>query len=597
MTSVTVGDRRAALALGAAAALTFALLGPALHAAPGLGGEADGYDGLAQRMADGLDAGDPYHPYGVPLLLLAVMQCGLDAFAAGRLVAAIAAGTLVGASFLLLRRVVSPLAASLATVATATAEITFVNAQLASSDMPAAAFVALALLGWCRVADRTPARAARSFACACLAFGLALACRPSSLFVAAGALPLLVGVPWRTVLARCILGGAATTLGLAPHWLAQRIWGAGPPHPGNLANLVLKYRFDFDYDRIAALDREAIQADLREHWFEYLQRGLGDVWALFTHDIARCLVQPPAGWPTTALALVLTTAVLSGLVRDRGARVLALAALGYGVLLALTFTPVDRMLLPLLPAVLPLLLAAARAIGPRAALATAALTLLATLSALPGVLQRFAEAQTTEPFAAMRGLLAREGRPLIFLGDVGRTGDVPGALLIGTFAGWRGREPADQVAWLREQIERHHPDYVVYSRVRSAELLAHVRAATLPDGWTIERDDAVFVLRVPPPDHGDWGVAITSAGDEQVLSFRVPSLPGAPRLAHGAFVARAADGTTQLLPATAAGDGAFELRLPAGSLRGELQLTPMVLAEPGGFLRGAPLTHTFADAR
>ena len=33
-------------------------------------------------------------------------------------------------------------------------------------------------------------------------------------------------------------------------WIAERIWGAGPPHPGNAANLVLKYRFDFDYDQV-----------------------------------------------------------------------------------------------------------------------------------------------------------------------------------------------------------------------------------------------------------------------------------------------------------------------------------------------------------
>ena len=360
---------------------------------------------------------------------------------------------------------------------------------------------------------------------------------------------------------------------------------------------MLKYRLGFDYDRIGTMSEAAIHADLREHWPEYLQRGLGDVWQLFTRDLAFCVAVPPVAWLTTALALLLTAALLLGLVTgDRGARALALAGLAYGTLLGFTFLPVDRMLLPLLPALLPLLLGTMRGRA-RPALAIAAATLLTTLLALPAAVQRFAHLQLTEPLAAMQELLVREGRPLIFVSDVARATDVPGALVLVAFPGWRGLPPTDQVAWLRDQVERSHPDYVVYTRARSAELLANVRAE-LPAGWTIERDDAVCVLRVPPPDLGDWNVTVVRRGDDDVLSFRVPPLAGSPTIAHGAFAARAADGKTELLPATPLGDGAFEVVLPPGSpVRGEQQLTPVVLAEPGGYLRGAPFVHTFPERR
>lgn len=614
MTTPTASDcathsRRQALLLGVGVALAFALLGPWLHPAAGVGGEMDDYEGRALRMANGGQAGDPYHPYGVPLLILGLMQCGLGPLAAGRLLAALAAGALVAASHGLLRAFVGPRTALLGALAVATAGITFDNAQLASSDMPAAAFVALALLGWQHAATNGPQPAglvrgasappaSRVVFAAFVAFGLALACRPSSLFVAAGALPLFVFVPWRTALARLGLAGIGTALGLAPHWLAQRLWGAGPPHPGNAANLVLKYRLGFDYDRIGQMDAAAIQQDLREHWFEYLQQGLGDVVSLLTHDLARSLANGVHGGSAVAIALVLTAALLLGLAtRDRRHHVLALAGLAYAALLGLTFTPVDRMLLPLLPTAVPLLLAAGARIGSHAAAALGALVLATTLAALPGAVHRFADLQVDAHLLAMRERVQRDGRPLVFLCDFGRTGDVPGALLLATFGGWRGLAAEAQLAWLRTQVERHHADYVVYSSARSAELLATLRASTLPDGWTIERDDAVFVLRVPPPAVlGDWQTRVVRDGNEHVLTFTVPPLPNGGIVASAGFVVRSPDGATQLLPAAKRADGCYELRVPATpTLVGLHGLTPVIVAEPGGVIRGTPLEHTFTN--
>lgn len=590
---------RTALLLGVAAALVFALLGPWLHPAAGLGGEMDDYEGRALRMANGENAGDPYHPYGVPLLILGAMQFGLGPLAAGRLISALAAGVLVAACHRLLCTFVGPRTALLGALAVATTGITFDNAQLASSDLPAAAFVALALLGWQRAAvDARTGLAARATFVAFVAFGLALACRPSSLFVAAGALPLFAFVPWRTALARLGLAIGGTALGLSPHWLAQRVWGAGPPHLGNAANLVLKYRLGFDYDRIGQMDAAAIEQDLREHWLEYLQQGLGDVASLFSHDLARCLAGAAHGGVAVVIALALTAALLLGLAtRDRRHLVLALAGLAYAALLGLTFTPVDRMLLPLLPTTMPLLLAAGARFGPRAAAALGALVLATTLASLPGAVQRFADLQVDAHLLAMRERVQRDGRPLVFLCDFGRTGDVPGALLLATFGGWRGLAADAQLAWLRAQVERHHADYVVYSRARSAELLATLRMARLPDGWTIERDDAVFVLRVPPPAVlGDWQTGVVRDGNEHVLSFRVPTLPHGGVVASAGFVVRSPDGTTQLLPAAKRADGGYELRVPvAPTLVGLHGLTPVVVAEPGGVIRGTPLEHTFAN--
>lgn len=592
-------DLRAALLLGAVVALVFALLGPWLHPAAGVGGEMDDYEGRAMRMANGEAAGDPYHPYGSSLLILAAMQFGLGPLAAGRLVSALAAGVLVAASHRLLRAFVGPRTAGIGAFAVATTEITFANAMLASSDLPAAAFVAVALLGWQRTAaDARATIAARATFAAGVAFGLALACRSSSMFVAAGALPLFVCVPWRTALARLAATGLGTGLGVAPHWLAMRVWGAGPPHPGNAANLVLKYRLGFDYDRIGQMDAAAIDQDLREHWIEYLQSGLGDVWALFTHDLARGIAAGAQGIAATILAVVLTTALLLGLAtRDRRQHVLALAGLAYATLLGLTFTPVDRMLLPLLPAIVPLLLAAGARLQPRVGTALAGIALATTLASLPGAMQRFADQQVDAHFAAMRERVQREGRPLVFLCDFGRTGDVPGALLLATFAGWRCLAADAHVAWLRDQVERHHADYVVYSRARSHDLLATLRSAALPAGWTIERDDAVFVLRVPPPPVlGDWQTRVVRDGNEHVLSFQVPPLPNGGVVASAGFVVRSPDGATQLLPAAKRADGCYELRVPAApTLVGVHGLTPVVIAEPGGVIRGTPLEHTFRN--
>lgn len=592
------GGRTAAV-LGIATAAILIACGPSIHPCAGVGGEMDDYDGRALRMGRGEDGSSHYHPYGVPLLILSVMQTGLGALAAGRVVSSIASGLLVTAACMLLLRFVRRTPAVLAALAIATSEITFTNAVLASSDMPAAAFVALALLAWQHAAATArTALAARATFAAGVALGLAMACRTSSLFVAAGALPLLALVPWRMAIARITLTGVGAALGLAPHWIAERIWGAGQSHPGNAANLVLKYRLGFDYDRIGQMDAAAIQQDLREHWFEYLQRGLGDVWTLLTNDLARALTTSAPGLVTTMLAVVLTIALLLGLVtRDRRQHTLALAGLAYAALLGLTFTPIDRMLLPLLPATVPLLLAAGARVGPRVATAVAALVLATTLASLPRAVQNFAGLQVDEHFAAMRERVQRDGRPLVFLCDFGRTGDVPGALLLATFAGWRGLATDAQLAWLRDQVERHHADYVVYSRARSHELLATLRSAALPAGWTIERDDAVFVLRVPPPPVvGDWQTRVIRDGNEHVLSFQVPPLPNGGVVASAGFVVRSPDGATQLLPAVKRPDGGYELRVPvAPTLVGAHGLTPVVIAEPGGVIRGTPLEHTFTN--
>lgn len=214
------GGRTAAV-LGIATAAILIACGPSIHPCAGVGGEMDDYDGRALRMGRGEDGSSHYHPYGVPLLILSVMQTGLGALAAGRVVSSIASGLLVTAACMLLLRFVRRTPAVLAALAIATSEITFTNAVLASSDMPAAAFVALALLAWQHAAATArTALAARATFAAGVALGLAMACRTSSLFVAAGALPLLALVPWRMAIARITLTGVGAALGLAPHWIA-----------------------------------------------------------------------------------------------------------------------------------------------------------------------------------------------------------------------------------------------------------------------------------------------------------------------------------------------------------------------------------------
>jgi hypothetical protein len=592
-------DRRdtwLAVGIGLGSAAVFTLLGAWLHQAAGLGGEMDDYDGRALRMANGIEAGDPYHPYGMPLAMLAGIRCGLDALAAGRLVAALGGGALLAATYLLCRAWTNRTAAVLTTLAAAASEIVVVNAQLAASDMPAAGLLALALLGWQRTAASSTTAVGRCLL-AGVAFGAALACRQSSLFVFAGMLPVLIAVPWRVAAVRTTATAVGAAIGWLPHLVAQRAYGAGPPHPGNAANLVLKYRFDFDYERIGRMDAAAIADDLRQHWPEYLQRGLVDVADLFAHQLARCLALLPTTWMAIAVSLAGTSALLLGLLRGpRDCRVLALAGLGYGALLALTFTPIDRLLLPLLPALLPLALAAAARGGQRVTLATAMSLAGVAVAALSPAVQRFLAMQVDVHLLRMRELVAQERRPLVFVCDFGRMGDVPGGMVVSTPASWRGLDPAGQREWLRELVARHHADYVVCSRCRSHELLANVRAGELPDGWQLVRDDETFVLRMPPPDLGAWQTAVVHDDAGWAVKFRVPALaPGAKVTLVGCAV-RDAAGATQLSPAAEQADGSWLLRLPDSSaLRGEFQFTPMVAAEPGGILRGATVTHTFGD--
>ena len=592
-------DRRdtwLAIAIGIGGAALFTLLGLWLHQAAGLGGEMDDYDGRALRMANGIDAGDPFHPYGVPLAMLAGMRCGLDALAAGRLVAALGGGALLAATYLLCRAWTNRTAALLTTLAAAATEIVFVNAQLAASDMPAAGLLALALLGWQRTAA-SPNRDAGRCLLAAVAFGAALACRQSSLFVFAGALPLLIAVPWRTAVVRAAATVVGTALGWLPHLVALQVYGAGPPHPGNAANLVLKYRLDFDYERIGRMDAAAIADDLRQHWPEYLQRGLVDTGDLFARQLARCLALLPTTWLAIAVSLAGTTALLLGLLRGRrDGRVLALAGLGYGALLALTFTPIDRLLLPLLPALLPLALAAAARGGQRLALATAILLAGVAVAALPTAMHRFAAMQVDVHLQRMRDLVAQERRPLVFVTDFGRMGDVPGGMVVSTYAGWLGRDPAGQLQWLRELVARHHADFVVYSRYRSNALLATVRSSELPDGWQIVRDDETFVLRIPPPDLAAWRTTVVHDEAGWAVTFRIPPLAPGAKIALVGCAVRDAAGATQLSPAAEQADGSWLLRLAANAaLRGEFQFTPMVAAEPGGIQRGATVTHKFGD--
>lgn len=592
-------DVRIAMLLALTCTIVFVVLGAVLHRTSGVGGELDDYEGRALRMANGLDAGDPFHPYGVPLAILAGVHCGLSALAAGRLVSALGAGALIAATYLLCRSWAGRGTALLMISALATAEIVVVNAQLASSDMPAAGLLAIALSCWQRLANDTDTVGARRCFVGFLAFGLAVACRQASLLVFGGVLPLLLFVPRRTAVARlaCALFGIG--IGLLPHIVASRLFGVGPPHPGNAANVVLKYGLSFDFERFNRMDVDAIYADLHAHWLEYLQRGLADLPGLFVQQLASSIALLPTPYLAVPLSLLLTAALLAGLLRsDRGTRVLAWSALTYGTLLSLTFTASDRFLLPLLPALLPLTLAAAGRLGRAPAFAMA--TLLTTVSTvmLPDALRRFVEMQVDDRLTTLRELVQVERRPLVFLTDFSHRAGVSGALLVDRLAGWRSRPPSEQVAWLLDRVATANADYVVaYGRASLAEFVARVRSATLPDGWRILRDDAVFVLRIPPtPSLGDWQTQVVRASAEHVMTFRVPALPSGAEVVAASIFVMDPTGETQILPAARRTDGAYEVRAPTIPRPvGKYVVTPIVLVEPGGMLRGAPLAVSLTD--
>ncbi|MCA8950744.1 MAG: glycosyltransferase family 39 protein, partial [Planctomycetes bacterium] len=247
-------DRFWVAALALAAIAFYAGLGALLHPFAIPGPEWDGYVARARDLASGGTGYSATHPYGLPVLLAGLQLAGLDAFVAGRLVAAVAGGVLVAATCRLARDYVGWPAALVGALAVGVTGVVCEHAMLACSDMPAAGALAFALVCWSAAARRSDA-ALGPVALGGVGVGLAMAFRFPSLFAAAGLLVLLATGPWSRRALRALAAGAGAVLGLLPQlWASARASGALFGND-NWRNLVFKYQHGFDL-RLAVLERD-----------------------------------------------------------------------------------------------------------------------------------------------------------------------------------------------------------------------------------------------------------------------------------------------------------------------------------------------------
>lgn len=588
-----------AAALGIAIAATFVAMGRLLHPMLSTDGEADNYVGRAVAMAAGQPAGDPFHPYGVSLLMWLGVECGFDAFAVGRAISAVGAGLMVAGCYLLLRTWTGRAPALIASLAVATADIVLIQGQLASSDMLAAGLMTLCLLAWVRAA---PSARDRLWTCGLggLCLGLAIACRHAAGFYVFGVLPLLLCRPWWRGARRGLMAAAGIAVGVLPDLWAQMHWGSGIDRGGNLACIVLKYHYHYDFEVMRQLTRAQVLGDLAAAWPDYLWRGVQDVGELFSSGLSRALVSSRSGVVAVVLTVACTVALLLGLFgRDRGKRVLACAGIAYGCLLALTYTASGRFLLPLLPVIVPLLLAALAAL-PRAALTTtigAAMLLLFTVTAAPAALARFGRAHPTQEAAWAAELVAAAHRPLVILADFWQIDELHGCWIDSTLMNWK--DSADEGVWSRlaRLVRRRGADLVMLSRDRSPRLVERLLATPPPAGYSLVPQEHLLLIRCDLGTGAQaWPAQARHDAAGYQLEFTPGDLPEGAIIVSAAFLACDPGGAWIAVGASREADGRFAVHLPA-ALRmapGTWRFHPALFMQPGGLLRGQPIELAIA---
>ncbi|MGE3174881.1 MAG: glycosyltransferase family 39 protein [Planctomycetota bacterium] len=592
-------DTRTALGLGLAVALAYTLVGALLHPTGSLYGETDAYVARAVSMRTGEGpTADPFHPYGVSLAIWLLSATGLDPFAAGRAVSALAAGVFAAAIFGIARGFVGRGPAAAAAVAVAAGEVGFVHAQLAASEMPSAAPLALGLWCWTRAAAREHG-GLRLCAAGGAAFGLAIACRTTAIMALPALLPLLVGVPARRAVRTAVAAAGGFAIGFAPELAARLVWGAPPERTGMLNTLVLKYRHGLDWSTFAWADyahlspRESL-ALLLDDWPRHLGVWFADLGALLAGGLAS-----PFGLDGVlgaAVSLGMAAALVAALVRGpRPRRVLACGALAFGGGLALAFAPIGRYLLPVLPAVVPLAVSAWPGARARAASWTTALVLLlAALTQLPRVAGDFVALHGGPEQQAARALVERERRPLILLCNFAASFELEGALFLVRQEVLQRPDRDGDATWaaLLDQASRQLIDFVLLDVARDGALVDRLRRA-LPAACAIERDDDLFVVRLPR-----WPGATAlraerldrpTAAEGNHLRVRAPE---GTRVAVASVHVRSPRGTWTTQPAAVEpGADAFAVVLPPpGALPpGVWTLHPWCVTADQRMLRGPPV--------
>lgn len=488
----------AVAALGVAQASVVALLAFWLHPMEIANAEMDAYVVHVQAVMAGQPSYDGYHPANTSLWGAAIgLVFGLDAFSALRVLGALATGALVAGTWRLTRQFVTGVWPWLAAGAMATNGAVITNGMQAASDMPASAVLvwsAVAAVAACRTPDWRHALLLG------LSFGTAVATRFSSAGMGLLLAALLFGT-WRW--SRLLAAVVGTVVGFLPQaWVAQCVRG-NPLATDNWRNLALK-QGDFDPQRLFEPGAASIGELLQRYGAELSAMAQRDLLHLLNGGLGKHLL---GGGPAPAAAAVVALAGLGCLLwcwRGRAAASLVVvAASGYLLFVCWTFSPLERLLLPLLP-----VLAAALAIAPglapwRAARLLGALPLVAVIATacwrLPDRLRSFVDEHPHAEVEACREQVARPDvvRVASTFGPMSRYVDGQIEYLMPTgLAAWR--DPERMLALAIERARAVGADVVVAGR-RSHPLWHEVlRRGVLPAGARRERaDDDVVVVRLP----------------------------------------------------------------------------------------------------
>lgn len=240
--TVAAADPRFPWALGIIYLLVLGYFTFRYHHIGGFGVETDFYAELvpqARRLLDGRFSPLNYGAKGpvYSFLLTGVYLVVRDLFTAGLVINLLSAGAFLAALYFLVRRVFSPLAAQLVTLAAACNPVFQSYTWQAGSDLPFMAFCALAMLFLFRDDGR------RDIVLSAVFGLLAFLTRYNGAFIPLGAAVYyaLTGVGWRGRLKRLGLWfGVFTVAGLPwfiPNWLAT----GSPVHNDNYMNVMLEF--------------------------------------------------------------------------------------------------------------------------------------------------------------------------------------------------------------------------------------------------------------------------------------------------------------------------------------------------------------------
>lgn len=587
------------------AAVLLALLlwwvGGLVHPMVVAGGEYDGYVQNAEALLAGRLPQDHYHPLTYPLLVAAATPAVGDAFAAGRLVSALAHGLLGAVVHLALRRRLDRAASGLLALALFLHPMVLIEATHAGANATGTAF---AVAAWVCFGFGGRGRMLLAGICA----GAAATTRYNLLLHPV--LLVLAVLAWRDRWRTLPWLLAGMVLGALPHGVLNTLQAGSPLANENWRNLPLKYAFRFDWSAMAAVPDAQLRAALARDWPAWLGQGLADAAEYWWHVAPRTLLGadlPGAGWLLTAALAVAAAVAL------RRRRWLALLLLGVGsvhcVAVAVAFVPVPRFCMP---GLLLLLLGGAWALDWRDGAGVrwwrpllVALALAAALWQAPRQWRAFVDAHPHGEVAAARALVAERG-PVIRLAATYPYlhQQIPRCAWVGAIPtfGLRPLTAEEVCERLRRLWRDHRATLFVLGRRTESAAFAAVARATLPaDFRRLHADEDVVSLEYVRADP-DWRPSLQVEPDpwregELRLTVLLDPERDPAQVAAVGVASRSPAGETTVLSLAATGPHRFELRLASGSLApGVWRLHPTLVLRDGSLVQGIEHALTVVPA-